>query len=220
MGDAENPANHSLLIQFAREPVAGAVKTRLIPALGAVGACELHQALVLQTCRDLLAVGTARVQIWVAGDPAHPLFLRCRDAGVSGLYRQQGQDLGERMADAIRRGLQQASRVILVGSDCPQLDPAYLRGALAALAETPVVLGPARDGGYVLVGARQPVDALFRNVPWGSEQVLAVTRANARSAGWTVTLLEERVDIDWPADLVHCAGLLPPRHRPGRDRSG
>lgn len=211
MGRGSIPGENSLLIQFAREPVVGAVKTRLIPALGPVGACQLHEALVWQTCRNLLAVEGAEVQLWVAGDTAHPLFGRCREAGASGLHRQRGSDLGERMADALRRGLQQASRVLLVGSDCPGLDPDYLGSALAALARTPVVLGPAVDGGYVLVGARQPVDALFRNVRWGSGEVLAVSQANARAAGWEVTLLDERADVDRPADLVHCADLLAQR---------
>lgn len=202
--------NRPLLIQFAREPVPGAVKTRLIPALGAAGACALHEALVWHTCRNLLALGHARVQLWVAGDPLHPLFQRCRDAGVESLHAQQGQDLGERMAAALRRGLDESPRVLLVGSDCPGLDADYLHQALTLLAAFPLVLGPARDGGYVLVGARQPVDALFREVPWGSDEVLQCSLENARRAGWAVGLLPERVDIDRPQDLSSCpVDLLP-----------
>lgn len=198
----------ALLIQFAREPRPGAVKTRLMPALGAEGACRLHRALVWHACQQLLQVPGARVQLWVAGDTGHALFTNCLAAGVEAVCAQRGTDLGQRMAAALRQGLADASRVLLVGSDCPALDPAYLALALARLDEYPVVLGPARDGGYVLVGVRQPVDALFAGVPWGGERVLAHSLRNAQRAGWAVGLLPEQVDIDRPEDLRHCPPQL------------
>lgn len=198
----------ALLIQFARAPQPGAVKTRLIPSLGAEGACNLHQALVRHTCQQLLQVPEARVQLWVAGDTGHALFTDCLAAGVESVHAQRGADLGERMAAALREGLASAARVLLVGSDCPGLDPAFLGQALARLENYPVVLGPARDGGYVLVGSRQPVDALFDGVPWGSDRVLVRSLINAREAGWEVGLLPGRVDIDRPEDLLHCPAQL------------
>ncbi|MCB1709492.1 MAG: TIGR04282 family arsenosugar biosynthesis glycosyltransferase, partial [Halioglobus sp.] len=144
-----------LLIQFAREPVAGAVKTRMIPQLTPQQACDLHSELVLWTAGRLAAARLGRVELAVAGDRGHALFQRCLGLGVAGLSAQRGADLGERMHNALLDGLTRFERVLLVGSDCPGIDRAYLVQALAALEQAEVVLGRAEDGGYVLIGARR-----------------------------------------------------------------
>ena len=180
------PACANLLIQFARAPVEGQVKTRMMPHLGAAAACELHRELVLWTTRTLLDAGLGDVQLAVSGDLDDPLFDRCRALGDLALCAQQGPDLGERMHRALQEGLQHYRRVILVGSDCPSIEPGYLASALCALDRDPVVLGPALDGGYVLIGATQPCRALFEGVDWGTDKVYAQTldRLRARGLGW------------------------------------
>ena len=193
--------NSLLLIQFARAPREGRVKTRMIPHLSPADACELHCELTLWTCQRLLDSALGDVELSVAGDVGHPLFSRCRELGVARLSRQQGADLGERMYNAIRAGLESYGGVILVGSDCPGIDTAYLRRAVLALRGAPVVLGPATDGGYVLIGARFIPAAIFRGIPWGSDAVCARTRAALGRAGVNWTELPPLPDIDRPEDL-------------------
>ena len=147
-------ASAVLLIQFAKAPQAGRVKTRMMPVLSAQQACALHAELTLWTCRQLLASGQGDVELAVAGDEEHPLFKQCQALGDVSVSQQCGTDLGERMYHAISAGLRRYSAVILVGSDCPAIDPAYLASAVTALQSAPVVVGPAVDGGYVLIGAR------------------------------------------------------------------
>lgn len=191
----------TLLIQFAREPVAGQVKTRMIPALGEDEACELHCELVRWTTHCLLASGIGSVRLAVTGDTQHPLFLDCLASGVDDVLPQQGADLGERMFTAIRDALESYQRVILVGSDCPGLDAGYLEQAVTALDTSPLVLGPAQDGGYVLIGARHISQALFKGVEWGTDQVFQQTVARLAGLGWDWRELPLRSDIDRPEDL-------------------
>lgn len=202
----------ALLIQFAREPVEGAVKTRLIGELGPRGACQLHCELVQWTCNTLLAAELADVELAVAGSTGHALFAACLARGVQRLTRQRGEDLGERMYNAMVDGLARYQRVLLVGSDCPAIDASYLEQALRALDRVPVVLGPALDGGYVLIGARQVESGMFRGVPWGGDTVYAQTLLRLRDLGLPWAELPALADIDRPADLVHWRGR---KRRPG-----
>ncbi len=197
----------ALLIQFARTPVVGGVKTRLVPELGEEGACALHIELVRHTCDQLLAAALGPLEIWVAGSAEHPVFADCLAVGAAALRQQQGADLGERMFSALRDGLDRAERVLLVGSDCPELDPDYLAGALNALDGAPVVFGPAADGGYVLVGAKAVTEALFTGIAWGESSVLAKTLERAESLGWRVATLATKADIDRPEDLQRWRGV-------------
>jgi uncharacterized protein len=190
-----------LLIQFTRAPQEGRVKTRMMPYLSASRACELHCDLTLWTCRQLLDSGLGDVELSVAGDMDHALFSRCVAMGVSRVTQQCGADLGQRMYHALQRGLAQYASVILVGSDCPGIDGTYLRQAVAALHSAPVVLGPATDGGYVLIGARAITEEIFQEIPWGSEQVYATTGTALARAGLDWAELPCLTDIDRPADL-------------------
>jgi rSAM/selenodomain-associated transferase 1 len=192
----------TLLIQFARSPAPGQVKTRMIPALTAQQASELHGELVLHSCRQLLAAELGPLELWVAGDPDHAVFTRCLRLGASVLRQQEGVDLGARMYHALRDGLERYDRVLLVGSDCPGIDAAYLREALQALDTAPVVFGPALDGGYVLVGAVAVDEGLFTGVAWGSAEVLARSLERAAGIGIQPALLEPLADIDRPQDLA------------------
>lgn len=194
-------AAETLLVQFAREPVPGRVKTRMMPHLGPQAACELHCELVDWTCRQLLAAGLGPVELCVAGNPRAELFARLRDLGVARVTRQKGSDLGERMLRALQCGLARHEGVVLVGSDCPALSPGYLAAAVAALETAPVVLGPAQDGGYVLIGARRVVPAIFEGVEWGGAGVYRRTVANLEGAGLDFRALPPLADVDRPEDL-------------------
>lgn len=191
-----------LLVQFAREPVAGRVKTRMLPRLTGEEACELHRELVLWTCRRLVEARIGPVRLAVAGNPRDPLFHQCAAIGADEIVPQRGRDLGHRMRDALEQGLREFPAVVLVGSDCPGIDDAYLRAARAALQRCPVVLGPAEDGGYVLLGMRTPLPQLFDGIPWGTGRVLAVTRQHLRQSGVDWVELKPLADIDRPEDLA------------------
>lgn len=120
---------------------------------------------------------------------------------------QQGADLGERMAHAFAQAFERGfQRVVLVGADCPSLDVAVLARAFQALGRHELVLGPAGDGGYYLIGLNRPCPALFSGIAWGSHQVLAQTLAAAARAALVTALLERLPDVDRPADLA----ALPP----------
>ncbi|MEQ9463879.1 MAG: TIGR04282 family arsenosugar biosynthesis glycosyltransferase [Haliea sp.] len=200
-------AESVLLQQFAKAPEPGRVKTRMLPRLSAAEACALHSELVLWTCETLLDSRLGNVELWVAGDPSAGLFGECASRGPLSLCRQVGDDLGSRMRHALNDGLNRADRVLLVGSDCPALTGRYLQQALAALDTAEMVLGPALDGGYVLIGARRPVDAVFDGVSWGSSSVLGETMARAGAAGISVAQLLALQDVDRPDDLPHWQGL-------------
>ena len=201
---APDPAPQSggcLFIQFAREPVVGSVKTRMIPHLSPQQACDLHRELVLWTATTLVGARLGPVEMAVAGEEGDALFEACRGLGVAALVRQRGADLGERMYNALAAGLARFERVVLVGSDCPAIDAAYLGQALAALEGAEVVLGPAADGGYVLIGARRVSPAMFRGIAWGTAVVFAETTRRLDQLRLSRAELTPLVDIDRPADL-------------------
>ena len=188
-----------LLIQFAKSPVSGQVKTRMFPTLRAEESCALHEELVLWTCGQLCAVGT--VELWVSGGIEHPIFAVCESLGVSAVRQQIGHDLGERMYNALADGLSRYQQVILVGSDCPFIDAKYLRTARRALDSHAVVLGPADDGGYVLIGAREHSPAVFTGIEWGQTSVFAQTVELLMHQNIDWIPLESLPDIDRPEDL-------------------
>ena len=196
-------ASDTLLIQFARLPQAGAVKTRMIPHLSPQLACELHCELVRWTARRLVASRLGQVQLSVTRDVYHPLFTSCRDLGVSEVVEQGGGDLGERMYHALRAALAIYRKVILVGSDCPDLDRTCLQQAVEALERVPLVLGPAEDGGYVLIGAREVSWEIFRGIDWGSSSVYARTVSRLEDAAIDWEALPAKRDIDRPDDLAY-----------------
>ena len=232
-----------MLAVFAKEPRLGEVKTRLQPLLGAERALALHEALIRYVFGNLQSARLCPAEFWVAASPsssinqhAHEVFLSlCNKRNI---HPQAGADLGARMRHAVEHAWSRAARVesvILVGADCPSVDTEYLRQALAQLeGGESVVIGPADDGGYVLLGLRKGLcnaalcDALFGvaasgtgllgglpaevpdELPWGTERVLDVTRDRLRRAGLTWVELEPRWDVDRPEDLPRLATLRPP----------
>lgn len=194
-----------LLIVFAKAPVAGLAKTRLAPALGMQGAATLAATMLAHTLESAIESSIGQVELCCAPDTSDTHFQRAAGAGVT-LSEQGGGDLGERMARALSRGLQGFRRVVLIGTDAPGLDAAVLRDAAAALHTHDVVIAPASDGGYVLIGVSRAAPELFDAVEWSTAQVMAQTRTRAMATGRSLYELPTLHDIDEPADLAH----LPP----------
>jgi rSAM/selenodomain-associated transferase 1 len=193
------------LHMLARAPVAGRVKTRLIPALGAQGACDLQQ-LLLERALQLPAHGFSERFLWLDDLPDAKLQALAQRLGWT-LVEQPAGDLGERMRCIAILGLAESDAVILIGNDCPALDGDYLQAACSALQEQPVAIGPAEDGGYVLLGLRSMDATLFSDMPWGTEQVLAMTLQRLQQLDWHPALLPTLWDVDRPEDLSRLAAL-------------
>lgn len=189
---------------LARAPVPGQVKTRLIPALGEEGASRLQWALLEQTL-NLPPLAFAERFLWLDGEAERSLRQLAERLGWV-LMEQPAGDLGERMRRIAALGLAEHDGVVLIGNDCPLLDGDYLQQACSALAEHRAVLGPAEDGGYVLLGLRCLDHRLFE-MPWGGDQVLACTCECLRRLDWPHRLLPTLWDVDRPQDLARLAEL-------------
>jgi len=190
------------VVVFAKAPEPGKVKTRLIPALGEAGAAALHRRLVTHSLRVATEAQVGSVELWCAPDAGDPFFLECeRRFGVS--LRSQGEgDLGARMQRAFGAALARAPRAILVGGDIPALSAQYLRDAERALvAGNDAVIGPAEDGGYVLIGLSRCDAELFREIPWSGPEVLPETRRRIAALRWRLIELPALWDVDRPEDL-------------------
>lgn len=194
---------------FARAPVRGRVKSRLMAALGADKTLDLYRWLLQRSLHSAAAVSVAARELWLS-EPVSaaestlwpPVFCH---------YVQQGESLGERMGCAMQQGLSRQQGVVLMGCDCPGLDQAYLQTAVDALRQGySAVLGPAVDGGYVLLGLSSYEPALFGNLPWGSDRVLDLTLSLLNARGYRVNLLKPLQDIDRVSDLEALRPLLPP----------
>ncbi len=198
MGDGA----YERLAIFARFPEPGRAKTRLIPALGPEGAAELHAEMVRHTFRrmsDLDEIGRISVEVWFSGGDAK----RFKAAFGERVYRPQPEgDLGDRMAYAFNKMLLDACAAVIIGTDCPAISERIVLDAFDALQDHDIVLGPANDGGYYLIGLRKPVPDLFDGMPWGTSLVLSETLARAEQLGLVVHQLPPLDDVDEPADLA------------------
>ncbi len=209
------------VIVFAKAPVAGFAKTRLIPALGAQGAAALALHMLQQAVAQAVAARFGPVEVCCTPNTHHAAFqaLALAHSPVVALTNQGDGDLGQRMRGAFQRALQQHDAAILIGTDVPALDAAYLHGARAALERAPVVLGPAMDGGYTLVGLRKPsarvLTALFDNMTWSTPQVLQETRQRLQQIGVAHEALPVLHDVDEAIDLIQVTNwpLMPMEYR-------
>lgn len=210
MAAERDTAPETLLLVFARAPRRGRVKTRLIPELGEDTALDVHQRLLDRTLLEAAAFpGRAKLML---DDQDHGLAARAREMGLE-VGLQQGGGLGERMSVALRDGLQEAPRVLLVGSDCPVLDQTYLTLALDGLDEARVVLGASEDGGYVLIGGSDASvwhDGRFEGVRLGTGYAMADTLVALNDVA-PVTVLPPLWDVDFPEDVTRARnlGVLP-----------
>lgn len=200
------------LVIFAKAPVAGQVKTRMMAALGDEGAARLAEQLLLHAVQQAAQVHWDALALCVSPDTTHPAFALAQALakttvhGHLALSEQGDGDLGQRMHRALVRGLSQHAAVLLMGTDAPSLNAAVLQHAALALQTHDAVFVPAHDGGYALVGLRRPVPGLFEGMVWSTASVMAETRMRAHQAGLRWCELAPVHDMDEPTDLHH----LPP----------
>lgn len=191
------------LIIFTRYPKPGQVKTRLIPALGAEGAAALHRRMVEHTLAQARALSTtsplsievwftngsmAQMQAWLGEDVAYQI--------------QPGGDLGDRMTLAFESAFSRGyGATVIIGTDCPDLSTALLAQSFGALEQQALVLGPAIDGGYYLIGLQRLFPELLKGIPWSTAHVLQATAEIAEQLGLIPHYLAQLSDIDLPEDL-------------------
>jgi len=202
------------LLVFGREPIPGRAKTRLIPALGAEQAAALYEQLLRRTLSAASRLPATRRSLWLDDlVPDGTVAEHARSLGFE-VIPQCGENLGERMAHAFSHALQQGHGAVLIGSDCPGYSTRYLVAAFAALDNHDAVVGPAADGGYVLLGLRRTAPVLFEDMPWGTGKVLDRTRQRLVGLGWRWKELSVLKDIDVPEDLEHLPASLRPSAQP------
>lgn len=187
-----------------RYPEPGKAKTRLIPALGAAGAADLYREMAEYTLAQVQALQKQKaieVEIRFAGGTQN-----CMEGwlGKHWKYVSQGEgDLGDRMGrsfqDAFQDGMQ---RTVIIGTDCPEVDSAVLDSAFQALHHYDLVIGPATDGGYYLIGQRHPMPEIFSQIPWSTSEVFEKTMTIVETLGITISCLPMLSDVDYPSDLA------------------
>lgn len=198
------------VVVFAKAPVPGLAKTRLVPALGAAGAAALAARMLCHALAQAVAADIGPVELCATPDSPDPVLRKMAAARGAALVAQGPGDLGVRMARALRRQLRRWPRALLIGTDAPALGACQLQEAARALDDHDSVFVPTHDGGYVLVGQRRPGDArCFRGMTWSHPRVMDETRRRLAASGVRWAELSPVRDIDDPADLAS----LPPEWR-------
>ena len=196
-----HPDTH--VIVFAKAPIPGQVKTRLVPTIGAEAAARLAERLLFDTLDRVARSGVASVELCCTPDAEHPALRAGATRIGARLSIQHGADLGARMGAAFQCALAGHRRVLLIGTDCPALDRTALTAADNVLASGhDAVFIPACDGGYVLIGMSRFDAALFTDIAWGCDQVMAETEMRLATLGWRWAKLASLPDIDRPEDLT------------------
>lgn len=188
------------IVIFAKAPVAGKAKTRLIPALGEEGAARLARTMLAETVSRSLEAALAVPELCATPDPRSAEWTGLLPAGVR-TYDQGSGDLGQRLARAARRVIASGERVLLIGADCPDLTADHMRAAARRLDDHDAVIHPAEDGGYVLLGLSRFDATLFSGIAWSTDTVAADTKLRAETLGWSLFVGETLRDIDEPGDL-------------------
>ncbi len=198
----EEGRNRVAVVVFAKAPVPGQVKTRLAADVGADEATRIYRTIGRETV-DAVRHGPWATRVYVT--PPTPQALAAVEGwlGQDGIdFRTQSPgDLGDRMSAAVRETLQDAACVVVVGTDIPGLDAGTIRQAVQALEDADVVIGPATDGGYYLIGLNESRPELFEGIPWSTSEVLADTTRAAERAHLRVSLLEPKTDVDTLPDV-------------------
>jgi rSAM/selenodomain-associated transferase 1 len=193
----------AVLLVFCKAPVAGHVKTRLMTELTAEQARKIHIELSEATLTLAVQSRLCPVQLWCAPSTDHPFFTALATSYQLPLLPQQGANLGGRMNHAFCSALMRYSKALIIGCDCPSLTKQDLEQALTALHQgNELVLAPAEDGGYVLMGLIQPHPELFIEMPWGTDRVLEQTRQRIRQFNLISHELRQQWDVDTPLDLA------------------
>jgi rSAM/selenodomain-associated transferase 1 len=190
---------------LAKAPIPGFAKTRLIPVLGAAGAASLQERLIERAVTTASAAAIGPITVWATPHEGHPVFGALRSRLGIGLVRQGNGDLGARMLAAF---VAADGPALVMGTDCPALEPGHLRIAAKILClGTEVVVFPAEDGGYVLMGMRKPQPELFCGLSWGTPGVMEETRRRLHQCGLSWQEPVTSWDVDLPQDLERLQGL-------------
>ena len=197
----KHPQGRLLLLTKAPDP--GQVKTRLIPLLGEKAATDLYAQLVHDRLKMCTTAALAPVDLWCSPSAEHPFFQQCQRRYPITLHTQSAGDLGQRMSQAVQKTLVHAGSVVLIGADCPTLCTEDLVCAFDALETgTDVVIGPAEDGGYYLIGLREHHASLFVDIPWSTPGVRSITESRLRQRNLRLHTLPPRKDLDTPEDYA------------------
>jgi rSAM/selenodomain-associated transferase 1 len=211
MADPAGGVPRRRLILFAKAPVAGTVKTRLSPPLSAEQAARLAAAFLLDEVAAFAAIPGVAIEVACSPPDSLPHFRQLLgDPGPAELFPQVDGDLGQRLAAAFAASCRGTLPIAIAGSDTPDLPPAWVEQAFAALeaGRHDLVLGPAIDGGYNLIAARQCYAALFRGIPWSTDRALEATLQHAKEQALRVLLLPPWEDVDTFAALVRLRDRL------------
>jgi hypothetical protein len=200
------PNNSAAIAILAKAPIPGLTKTRLIPSIGAHAAAVLQERLTERAIERAAEADIGPVTLWCAPDFTHPSFQDLSARFPLVLKQQPDGDLGARMLGAIAAN---NGPTLVIGTDCPALTPAHLHDAALAIEDADIVLIPAEDGGYVLIGTRTAQEELFSGIAWGTSSVLAETRARASSLGLKIIEFPALWDIDTEADLARFERMFP-----------
>lgn len=187
------------IMVFCKAPEPGKVKTRLAKTLGDTIATTIHKHLALHCLNNLVDAGVAPVELWCEPDVGHDFFQYCEENFGVVLKKQKGDCLGKKMENAFLSMLSQCRHSIVIGTDCPAMNADYLVSAFTSLQHYDSVIGPAEDGGYVLLGLRKPQPQIFVDMPWGTSEVFDKTMS--RFTG-NVKKIATLWDVDHPEDLV------------------
>ena len=203
-----SPVNTPRLVVFAKAPLAGLAKTRLIPALGAEGAARLARRFLDHAMAQAIQAGVGLVELCLSPGPDDSAWHGVKRPDVVSCTDQGEGDLGARMARAVHRVTAgpHGQPILLMGTDCPQLTAGILRDAAAQLTQHDAALIPVADGGYVLLGLRAPCPALFSEMAWSTPAVTAETQRRLAALGLSVWVGPTLNDIDEPADLRFVPG--------------
>jgi rSAM/selenodomain-associated transferase 1 len=196
---------------MAKAPIPGFAKTRLVPCLGPDGAAALHAVLLERSLGTATSSGFETVALWCAPGKHSPYFEALPEGAGLHLRDQPAGDLGQRMHAAFEAHLSAGGPVVMMGTDCPELGASHLANAREVLSGgADAVIVPALDGGYAALGLRQLDRSLFEGIPWGSAEVLAVTRERIRRLGWRARELPALRDVDVPGDVdwLLASGIL------------
>lgn len=189
------------IVIFAKAPLAGFAKTRLIPALGRQGAADLAQRLLLHTLHEAVKSQVGPAQLCVTPSATDSVWQTMHIPKAVRLADQGEGDLGARMARAAERVIAAGESVLLIGTDCPQLDATQLEQAALALQNAEATLVPAFDGGYVLIGLNRFDPSVFSGIAWSTNSVTNATMHRLKKLDWSVKTLPTLHDIDKPSDL-------------------
>lgn len=196
------------IMVFVKAPVPGKVKTRLCPPLSSTQAATLYTAFVKDTLAAVQGAANSHAEVFYDPAAEFPNLRWTQAASPPLFFPQQGDDLGTRLEQAFQSAFSRgAPKAVAIGSDTPHITPVVIERAFSSLERADLVLGPTADGGYYLIGLKEPCSFLFQEISWSTVDVLRQTLERARQRGLKIATLPTLFDVDTISDLRKLAGL-------------